>query len=187
MLGREAVLDRGDEGGDPAGEAAAEGVVWAAGGGVEGEAAAVEVDDEREGTGGGGSGGEEAEPEVAGWVDGVVGSGDAVGGAGVGRGPAVEEVKEPAVDGAVAAAGSVGGGGDGGDDEAGLQGERGTGRGHFGIALLNGSRHRTLSPSAAASRGCGNEGHPTETDVHKDVIVSRDTHFCGQRMRPSPK
>lgn len=66
-----------------------------------------EHDDGKGCSGRGGGGDKEAEPEIAGWVDGDVGGGDAVDGFGIGRELAVDYVEEGAVDGAIGAARGV--------------------------------------------------------------------------------
>lgn len=67
----------------------------------------MEEDDDGKGGGDGGGRGEEAEPEVAGGVDGDVGGFDTVDGVGARGELAVEEVEETAVDGAIGAARGV--------------------------------------------------------------------------------
>jgi hypothetical protein len=103
VLGREAVVDGGDDGRDGRRQAAAQRVVLRRRRGVEDEAAAVEVHDHRELVAAAGDlRDEEAGAQVVG--DGVVrGCHAAEGGRRGGRRGAVEEGEQEAVDGAVAA------------------------------------------------------------------------------------
>ncbi|KAK8968315.1 hypothetical protein KSP40_PGU022227 [Platanthera guangdongensis] len=74
VLGREEVFDGDDTRVGGSGDATTQGIIGEAEGGVVGEAAAVEVDDDRDGgVGLDCGGGEESDPKASGSVDGVIG------------------------------------------------------------------------------------------------------------------
>lgn len=108
VFGGETVIDGDDQCGEIPSESAANGVVSDGICAEEGEAAAVEEDNDGEtGSGGNGDGRVETEPEVAGGVYGGIEGRYGLDGFAVGRGFEVQETEETAVDGAIVAACSV--------------------------------------------------------------------------------
>ena len=106
VLRAEAVVDRDDNGGEPATKPPANGVVGKGSRGEESKATAVEENNDRKrgctgGDGGGGS--KDAEPEISSGVDGNVFGGNAVDGGGVRLNFAVKKIEETAINGAVRA------------------------------------------------------------------------------------